>query len=228
DEKYDADVIAGTAASAALMLAGAPFDGPLGEVRVGRVDGEFIVNPTLDELEESDFNLVVAGKQDAIVMVEGEMDEVSEDEVVEALEVAHDAIRKLIAGQKALTEQVSPSPIEYTTVSVPQDLVARVRTLIAEPMAEHIRAPYEKQVFYQGISDLKDAAVEALLGIDELTGEPLNEVTEEGWNRKQIREAVSLVEKKIMREMIVREGRRLDGRGLTEVRDIWCETNYLP
>src|SRR5690606_4556630 len=77
-------------------------------------------------------------------------------------------------------------------------------------------------------SDLKDAAVEALLGIDELTGEPLNEVTEEGWNRKQIREAVSLVEKKIMREMIVREGRRLDGRGLTEVRDIWCETNYLP
>lgn len=228
DEKYDADVIAGTAASAALMLAGAPFDGPLGEVRVGRVDGEFIVNPTLDELEESDFNLVVAGKQDAIVMVEGEMDEVSEDEVVEALEVAHDAIRKLIAGQKALTEQVSPSPIEYTTVSVPQDLVARVRTLIAEPMTEHIRAPYEKQVFYQGISDLKDAAVEALLGIDELTGEPLNEVTEEGWNRKQIREAVSLVEKKIMREMIVREGRRLDGRGLTEVRDIWCETNYLP
>ncbi len=229
DEDYDADVIAGTAASAALILTGAPFDGPLGEVRIGRVDGEYIVNPTLTDLESSDFNLVVAGKEDAIVMVEGEMDEVTEEEIVEALDIAHAAIRKLIAGQLALKEQVNPAPLEYTTTTVPAELVKKVHAMIAEPMAAHIRAPYEKQSFYQGISEFKTGVVEALLGKDdEESGESQAETTEEGWTKGEIKGAVGIVEKKIMRGMIVKEGRRLDGRGLTDVRDIWCETSYLP
>ena len=229
DEEYDADVIAGSAASAALMLAGAPFDGPIGEVRIGRVDGEYVVNPTLAELEDSDFNLVVAAKEDAIVMVEGEMLEVSEEEMVEALEVAHDAIRDIIDAQKALVEQVDPKPFEYQTTTLPDGLVDRVRDLIGERMADHIRAPYEKQAFYGGISELKDAAVEMLLGKDdEATGEVSAEMTPEGWTRKEIREAVGEVEKKMMRRMIAREGRRLDGRGLDEVRDIWAEVGTLP
>ena len=228
DEKYDADVVAGTGASAALMLAGAPFDGPIGEVRVGRANGQFIVNPTLDEIEEGDVNLVVAGKEDAIVMVEGEMDEISEEEMVEALEVAHDAIRQIVRAQKALVEKVNPEPLEYQTDTTPQALVDKVHDLIGSRMADHIRAPYEKQAFYGGISDIKDEAVEKLLGTDDPYSDEQAEETPEGWTRSDIRDAVGIVEKKIMREMIVREGKRLDGRSLTDVREIWSEVSYLP
>jgi polyribonucleotide nucleotidyltransferase len=211
------------------MLAGAPFDGPIGEVRVGRVDGQFIVNPTLDELEESDVNLVVAGKQDAIVMVEGEMDEITEEEMVEALEVAHDAIRKIVQAQHDLIRKVNPAPMEYKTDTTPQALIDKVHDLIGGRMADHVRPPYEKQSFYAGISDLKDQAVEMLLGKDDpSTGETQSESTPEGWTRGDIRDAVGAVQKKVMRKMIAREKRRLDGRGLSDVRDIWCETSYLP
>lgn len=229
DAEHDADVLAGVGASAALLAAGAPFDGPIAEVRIGRVGGEFIVNPTRSELEESDFDLFVAGKEDAIVMVEGEMQEADEEEMLEALDVAHEAIKKLCRGQHELIEDFGrPEPFQYQTTTAPEGLVERVRELVGERLGDHIRAPYEKQRFYGGISDIKDAAVEALLGRDEVTGEPLAEATEEGWTSKEIRQAVSAVESEVMREMILSDGRRLDGRRLDEVRDIWCEVGYLP
>lgn len=227
DDKYDADVLAGVGASAALLKAGAPFDGPIAEVRVGRVNGEFIVNPTLEELQESDINLVVAGKQDAIVMVEGEMDEVSEEEVIDALEVAHEAIRKLCQGQLQLIEDfggVEPFT-DYTTVSVDDTLAQRIHQSIGQRIADHLREPYDKSTFYDGIDAIKSTIVEELLTNGDGV---LAEATPEGWTANDIREAVGLVESDVMRKMIVEEGRRLDGRGLDEVRDIWCEVGYLP
>jgi polyribonucleotide nucleotidyltransferase len=224
-DDYDGDVLAGTAASAALSLTGAPFEGPTAEVRIGRVDGEFIVNPTFEELEEGDFNLVVAGKSDSIMMVEGEMLETSEDEMMDALDVAHEAIKKLVQGINELVEEAGKAEaMEYETVTVDSALVERVRGDFAEKLDAHIRQPYKKETFYGGINEVKDEAVAKYLG----EGDDAAEATEDGYTRGDIRDAVGVVEKDVMREMIMAEGRRLDGRALDQVRDIWTEVGYLP
>ena len=220
-KEYDSDIIAGVGASAALMLSGAPFDGPIAEVRVGRVDGEFVVNPTLEETEESDVNLVVAGKRDVLVMVEGEADEISEEEMIDALDVAHESIRALCEGQLELLRKVGePEPFEWEQHVVDEDLVEQMRETYGSRVAEHIRKPYDKQSFYGGLDAIKDEAVDAELGdADE---------TDEGYTAGEIRDALSTVEKAEMREMVLDEGRRIDGRGLTEVRNLWMQVGYLP
>ena len=120
DPDVDADVLAATGASAALLLAGAPFHGPIAEVRIGRIGGEFVVNPTISQLDESDFDLVVAGSESAIVMVEGEMKEVSEADMVEAFDVAHEAIKKLCALQRELAAVADTKPIKaFTPIVLP-------------------------------------------------------------------------------------------------------------
>ena len=221
DEEHDADVLAGLGGSAALMLAGAPFDGPIAEVRVGRVDGEFVTNPTLEETEESDFNLIVAGKEDTIVMVEGEMDEVSEEDMLEAIDVAHEAIRKLCRAQHELVEKVGGvEPLEYELDAASDALVEKVRDQLGSRMADHIRKPYEKEVFYGGIDDLKDQVVKEMLGEESETAE--------GYTAGEIREAVGKVESSAMRDMILRDKRRLDGRGFEDIRELWMEVGYLP
>lgn len=220
DEKYDADVVAGVGASAALMLSGAPFDGPIAEVRVGRVDGEYVVNPTMEQTENSDINLIVAGKEDAIVMVEGEMDEISEEEMLDALDVAHDAIRKICQQQHRLLEDAGgPAEYEYELQTVPEDLIDQVDEVVGDQIAEHVHKPYKKEEFYDRSDAIKDQAVaklgEEVLGMDEGL-------------ESEIREAVSTLEKRKMREMILGEGQRLDDRRLDEVRELWTQTHYLP
>ncbi len=219
--EYDADTIAGVGSSAALMLTGAPFAGPIAEVRVGRVDGEFIINPTMQQSEQSDIDLIVAGKEDALVMVEGEADEVSEEDMIDALDVAHASIRKLCIGQKELVQDFGePEPFEWEQDVVPDALVQRMREKFGPRVAQHIRGPYSKESFYAGIDEIKDEAVEDVLGDEK--------ETPEGYTAGEIRDAISKVESAEMREMIVEEGQRLDGRNQTDVRDLWMEVGYLP
>ena len=230
DDEYDADVLAGVGASAALMLGGAPFDGPIAEVRVGRVDGALVVNPTMEQTEEGDVDLVVAGKEDSIVMVEGEMKEISEDDLLEALDVAHEAIKKLCRGQHELVEAYGkPETFETDLVTLPDGIIERVHASLEGRIKAHLRMPYDKANFYGGISDIKESVVDELLGEDNPEmGKVRAETTEEGYTEAQIRQAVSVVEKKAMRDMILEESRRLDGRRLDEVRPIWTEIDYLP
>ena len=224
DDENDGDMLAGIGASAALMLSGAPFDGPIAEVRIGRIEGEFIVNPTIAQLEESDFNLVVAGKLDTIVMVEGVMAEVSEEEMVNALEVAHDAIRALCQGQLDLVREWERKkgaiePFEYE-LSVPDSqLVQHVSDKIAGPIAKHIRQPYEKSSFYTGLSDLSAQAVESIVAAAD---------EDSPFSEGDIKAAASAVAKREMRELVLSERRRIDGRDPDTVRDIWCEAGALP
>lgn len=228
DDENNADVLAGVGASAALMLAGAPFEGPIAEVRVGRVDGQLIVNPTISDLENSDINLVVAGKEDAIVMVEGEMDEISEAEMVEALDLAHEAIRTLCRAQHDLVaEQGAAAPFQFTPILTPDELVDRVRNLVGARLEAHVRAPYDKATFYGGVDDVKADTLNALLGNPD-KGEERVAATDEGWTAGQIKDAVGIVEKEVLREMMLGEHCRLDGRKLDEVRHIWTEVGYLP
>lgn len=223
DERYDADVVAGVGASAAVMLSGAPFDGPVGQVRVGRIDDDFVVNPTQEELEESDFDLIVAGKEDSIITVEGEMDEASEEEFAQALEFSQEAIRKLCVGQREFVQSAGggKEPLEAELDTVPESLKAKVKDLVGEKMNELLSRPYKKEEFYGGIDALKDEAAEAFANAEQ-------EEAEEVYSEEVAREAVDELQKAVMRRMVVEEGRRLDDRETTEIRDIWTEAGYLP
>ena len=227
DDEHDADVLAGVGASAALQMAGAPFDGPIAEVRVGRVGQQIVVNPTQQQRAQSDLDLVVAGKEDALVMVEGEMDEVSEEAMVEALDAAHEAIRKLCRGQLDLEQAFhggDAPAFEYETYTTPEALTEQVRQAAEQRLRDHINGPYDKESFYGGIDQIKDEVVDQMLG----TGEERMTITEDGYTASQIRDAVGVVERDVMRELILSRGTRLDGRSLSEVRDLWMEVGYLP
>ncbi|MES3629499.1 MAG: polyribonucleotide nucleotidyltransferase [Longimonas sp.] len=216
-DDYDADILAGVGSSAALLLAGAPFQGPIAEVRVGRVDGEFVINPTIQQTAESDMNLIVAGKQDALVMVEGEADEISEDVMIDALDEAHVAIRKLCNGQEQLARAFGTADdFEWEQHVTPEAVIEKVRQQFGQRVADHVRSPYQKETFYAGIDAIKDEAVEALASDDD------------GFDAGEVRDAVGAVQKQEMREMILSDGTRVDGRDLTTVRDLSMETGYLP
>ena len=220
-KEYDADVLAGVGSSAALMLSGAPFQGPIAEVRVGRVDGEFVINPTMEQTARSDMDLIVAGKEDALVMVEGEADEISEEDMIDALDQAHESIRALCRGQHQLVKQVGePDPFEWEADVVPDELIQKMKDRYGQKVADSIRGEYSKENFYAGIDAIKTEAADQILGdADE---------TPEGYTRDDIQSAIEEVQKDEMRSMIVQEGRRIDGRSQEDVRDLWMEVGYLP
>ncbi len=221
DDENDADVVASVGASAALTLTSAPFDGPIAEVRVGRIDGEIVINPTIEQVGESDVNLIVAGKLDSIVMVEGEMDEISEEEMLECIDAGHEAVKKLCQGQLDLADKFGrKETAEYSVRVAPDELIKTVHGQFASKIDAHIRKPYEKGTFYGGIDDLKKEVVEQLIGE--------NETTEDGFSASEVKDAFRAVEKEVMREMIMADGLRIDGRSLDQVRNIWCDTSYLP
>lgn len=230
DPDVDSDVLAGVAASTALMIAGAPYGGPVGEVRVGRVDGNWLINPSQEELAESDFNLIVAGKADSIMMVEGELGEVSEDDVVAAIEFAHEAIKSICEAQNALVAQAGAKAArDYDTDVPPPELVEKVEGMIGARIADLIRGDYNKETFYDGIDEIKSYTLDQLLGADDSdAGTVRSDATDEGFTASEIKKAVGEVEKGEIRSMILNESRRLDGRRPDEIRAIWSEVGYLP
>ena len=228
DEEIDADVIAGIGSSAALSLSGSPFDGPTAHVRVGRVGGEFVLFPTVSERGESDVDLIVAGKADAIAMVEGEMDEISEDDMVSALEFAFDAIQEIVAGINAFVSarderDGAPEPLEYETVAADASLVDTVYEKIKDDVDAHLRSDYDKASFYGGVKDIRDKLIVSMFGEGD---DQKDEV--DGRSVSDVKEAFKAAESRVMREMILDEGRRLDGRTTDEIRDIWTEVDTLP
>ena len=228
DEETDADVLAGIGSSAALSLSGSPFDGPTAHVRVGRVGGEFVLFPTGTERAESDVDLIVAGKADAIAMVEGEMDEISEDDMVSALEFAFDAIKEIVAGIQGLVSQRderdgAPEPLEYSTVAADDALVQQVYDRIKDDVNTHLHKDYDKASFYGGVKEIRDALVADMFGESD---DQKDEV--DGHSVSDVKEAFKAAESRVMREMILDDGRRLDGRKTDEIRDIWTEVDTLP
>ncbi|HET6496866.1 MAG TPA: polyribonucleotide nucleotidyltransferase [Thermoleophilia bacterium] len=211
------DILATIGASAALTLSEIPFGGPVGSVRVGRIEDEFVINPTLTQIEEeSEFDLVVTGTRDAIVMVEAGANQVPEAVIVEALRLAHDEIKKIVDVQLELQRQCGKPKWDVAEASIDDAILEEVRAGYGAQLdtATQITEKRERQ---DAVGDVNRAALEALL--DE-TSSP-----DRG---TQVRRALSRIERDLIRDRIAVQKRRPDGRGTDEVRTITCEVGLIP
>ena len=214
------NVLAIIGASAALMISDAPFNGPIAGVKVGRKDGRFVVNPDADTLEQSGVDITVAGTKDTVTMVEGMMDELSETEVVEAIDVAHRAIRELIALQERFVARVNPQKKEFIEEGEDRTLIEQVRGIVWSGFSELHTLP-SKRDRNERVDELKATAVERLVpaGLSE---------EEASAQTKRVEEAVDSLLKEYMREQILDRGLRLDGRRPEEIRPVSCRVGVLP
>lgn len=215
DRENDSDVLGGVGASAALMVSDVPWNGPISEVRVGRINGQWIINPTYKQLEHSDIDVVVAGTNESIVMVEGESKEISEADMLESLRVAHEAIKKLNQLQLELAQEAGKQKREFQKTEHDADLVRDIRDLVEEKIKANNRSAAKKEERRIRRTEIEQLALEALA---------------EKYPDKEsaIKEIIHEIEKADMREMILSENKRLDGRSSTDIRPISCEVGLLP
>jgi polyribonucleotide nucleotidyltransferase len=214
DLENDPDTLALVGSSAALEISDIPFEGPIAAVRVGRVDGELIANPTHSQRATSDMDIIVAGSSEAIIMVEGEIDALSEDEVLDAIFFGHRAMQPLIEVQKELRRLAGVPKREFSVPDTDPKLVARVTELAEDNLREaaKIRAKQER---YAAVSEIKQQVVDALAGEFEDAEEAISEV-------------FGSVQKRVVRQMIIDEQVRIDGRDMKTIRPITCEVGILP
>ena len=229
------DIFAINAASAAIMISDIPWGGPVGAVRVGRVNGEFVVNPTFAEIETSDLDLRIAGTRDAILMVECGANEIPEDVMVQALELGHKSIQPLIDLQFQMQAEVGKPKREVTLALPDAELRKKVFEHVKGPMNELLDKPLSKNEFYVGMTTLKDQIVEELCNVtptdNEVVAEAVAQVVDALGDRPSVsavREAFDQAEQEIVRERILSQGKRPDGRTPTDIRPIWCEVGVSP
>ncbi|MBE6321665.1 MAG: polyribonucleotide nucleotidyltransferase [Bacteroidales bacterium] len=211
------DALAGLAASAALSVSDVPFEGPISEVRVARIDGQFVVDPTFEQLEKADMDIMVAATLDNIMMVEGEMNEVGENDLLEALKVAHEAIKIHCQAQLELMQEVGKAKRVYCHEENDDELKEKVR-----------KECYDK-AYQMAASSCADKHKREE-GFKAIVDEFKAQFSEEELETKGalIDKYYHDVEKDAMRRCVLDEGKRLDGRKLNEIRPIWCEVGYLP
>jgi len=218
DPDFRPDSIAMIAISTALMLTGAPFDGPIAGIRVGKVDGKLMALPSLEQLEKGDLDLVVAGTEHAITMVEAGANEISEAEVVEALEFAQNAIQPAISLQKELVAKVGVKPMDYSVIGIAEEIQEAVNKFLEGKMGAKIRVDYPTR--NEKIAELKTELLGHFLEKDgdELFAE----------NKSAYLEAFGSAINKDVRKGILEDRERPDGRKLTEIRPISAEVGLLP
>lgn len=220
DDVNDADVLSGVAASIALTISDIPFIGPLAMVRVGRINGEFIINPTIDQYKESDMDIVLSGSKESVVMVEGEMREITEQEMLSAIKIGHDAIVKLCDFQNELREEFGVEKREFTPFEIDGDIFEKVSNFVGDKIKVVTSSNLEKKEYSSSINDINVSVKESLLA--ELGEDIYKE------KAKHIGESLYKLQKKALRDQIIKDGKRLDGRTTTQIRSIWTEAGYLP
>ncbi len=218
DENVEATSLTGLAASAAIAVSDLPFDGPISEVRVGRINGELIINPTPAQIADLEVDMVIGASMDSVVMVEGEMKEISEEEMVEAIKYAHDAIKVQIQAQLNLAAQVETAQVkrEYSHETHNEEVREEVMQMTYDKVYEIAKSGLPK---HERSAGFKAVLNEYLEGKDEEWLE-----ANAGFAKSYFHD----VEYKAMRNMILNDGQRLDGRSTTDVRPIWSEIDYLP
>jgi polyribonucleotide nucleotidyltransferase len=217
DENVMPDSLAGLAASTAIQLSDIPFEYPISEVRVARVDGMFIVNPSKEQLATSDIDIMIGASADSVAMVEGEFDEISEEEMLDAIAFGHKAIKDQVKAQIALAESVGKKVVRTYEEEEKDDALEK----------EIYNATYQKyyEVAKKGLS--KAERSEQFTEIKEASKSTLNEevVLEK---KDLVSRYHNSTQKKAVRDLVLEEGIRLDGRKTTDIRPIWCEVDYLP
>ena len=217
------DAFVALAASAALTVSDIPFDGPISEVRVARINGEYVINPSKSSLEDADLEFIVAATTRDVMMVEGEARECQEEDLVQAIKVAHEAIKVQIEAQHQLAQKVGGPALNKRSVEIPEvdtELYEKIENQVKEPILEICRAALSKHDRKDRLETLLETFIE---GITEEQGE---EYIEE--NGAKIGEYFDKIKKITIRGYVLDTNKRLDGRGLDEVRPIWSEVNYLP
>ena len=214
DRVNDPDTLAIVAASAAVQVSDIPFNGPIAAVRVGRVGGQFVANPTLEQMAQSDLDIIVAGSRDAVIMVEGESEFLSEDDMLEEIFFGHKTMQPLIDLQAKLGELVGKSKREFQVPQTDEDLAAKVAELAEDKIREAF-AIRTKQERYAALAEAKSQVKEALAAdfADRLD---------------EIGEIFGKIEKRVVRQMIIKSKVRIDGRDMKTVRPITCEIGNLP
>ena len=218
------DALAGFAASAALACSDIPFDGPISEVRVARINGEFVVDPTFAQLAEADMDIMVGATEENIMMVEGEMDEVPESALLEALKVAHEAIKPMCRLQKELSAELGKDvKREYCHEVNDEELRQQVKDECYQPCYDITKQALDKHARAEAFEAVRENFKEAYAAAHaELTPEELEE------KNTLVDRYYHDVERDAMRRCILDEGIRLDGRATTDIRPIWCEVDPLP
>ena len=217
DEDVMPDALAGLAASAAIQLSDFPFECPISEARVARIDGKFIINPSRAQLEKSDIDMMVGASYDSVMMVEGEMDECSEEEMADAIKFAHESIKVQIEAQVRLAEAVGKKEVrEYETSAENEELAKKIHDATYDKSYKIAKKGTSKSERSLAFSNLKDE-VKALFSEEEI--EEYGKLIVKYFNKSQ---------KEAIRELTLNEGLRLDGRKTTDIRPIWCEVDYLP
>jgi polyribonucleotide nucleotidyltransferase len=214
DQENDPDVLAMVGASAALSISDINFAGPIAGVRVGRVDGEFIANPTVSQAQVSDINLIVAGSRTGVVMVEGGAHVVSEKEMTEAIFFGHKALQPLIDIQEELCRSIGKPKRAFEPPAKEEALVAKIEEMAAETIKQAIVIP-EKMARHSKLHEIKADIFNRL-------GDDFSE------RKNEVYDILSDLQKKLSRELILKEGRRMDGRKFDEIRPITCEVGLLP
>jgi polyribonucleotide nucleotidyltransferase len=216
DKDIMPDALAGLAASTALSVSDVPFEGPISEVRVARVDGKLMINPTIEENERADIELVVGATIDDIMMVEGEMNEVSEAEMLEAIKFAHDAIKAQCQVQIELAKELEVVKREYEKEELNEELFNNLKDFSYQRIYEIAKSALPKHERSEAFTAIKDEFIET---IPEEEREDLEFAINQYYHD---------IEKEAVRRLLLDEGIRLDGRKNNEVRPIWTEVDYLP
>jgi len=217
DEDVMPDSLAGLAASTVIQLSDIPFEYPISEVRVARIDGEFIINPSRAQLKESDIDIMVGASYDSVSMVEGEFNEISEKEMTDAIKFGHEAIKVQIDAQKELVKEVGTDNIrEYDHGIENEDLLSKIHKDCYDKCYGVAKQGLGKKERSEQFSKIREELIESF------SDEELEE------NESLIKSYFSKVEKEAVRELVLSEGVRLDGRKTTDIRPIWCEVAYLP
>src|SRR3989441_3643037 len=214
DRENDPDVVAMLGASAALHVSDIPFNGPLAGVRIGRIDGQWVINPTQSQLRDSDTDIFLSGSRDAIVMVEGGARMVPEDEILEALFAGHEAIQPLLQIQEEIRREIGKPKRHVPLAELNSGVVKRVEELALAKLKQAIEIP-EKLERYKRIGEVKG----------EVVGQALQELPDK---EKDIKGAFDELKRNVFRGLVIHQERRIDGRGLKDIRPITCEIEVLP
>ncbi len=216
------DILAINAASTAIMISDIPWGGPVGAVRVGRVNGEFVINPTFAELDASDLDLRIAGTKDAILMVECGAIEIPEDVMAAALDLGHKSIQPIIELQMQMAAEIGKPKREVKLYLPSEEIKKKVFDRVSGAMNELLDKPLAKVEFYSGMTAIKETAEVEFCSVPE-GGNPADYMPV-----NEFREAFELAEQAVVRERILSMGKRPDGRQPTEIRPIWCDVNVSP